>query len=530
MQGKWNMKEQRQPEHKEQGEGLLSAREQPGGKPEVTSGLESRIASLRGGGSPLSQSSREFFEPRFGHDFSKVRVHTDTRAAEATQAVNARAFTLGRDVVFGAGQYQPESTQGKRLMAHELAHTVQQDGAKKLPRKRAIDRGTPNVLETPRDADTRRTTRGVGEYPVNVSLSRIEPALQLLTTGEFRKQLGRTPEQIAAINSLFANADFKALWDYLAACRATPKQDLGPLALAVDPKLKFGGAVRFGGYFKLPRELKINPKKSEHVTNPTELVDTITHELIHAVFDLEGDCKAAGSGAAPLKGGATAGSRPVAAVKGTPREIELLKKLGPGASNPCKEFLDVNSAAQQMIVQILLENVKVTGVGKPTLTFVNAILRRNPAALREYKSCRDVACKIRPRTRIKSAIAKCSGEIIGKYIPSDLKPALFPKIVRFNFESAVLRPDTKQSLDLVALYLKAHPAETVELDGHADPRGTEKFNKGLGMRRAQKVKNRLLRRGVRGRQIRSVKSKGELDRLSTGPSTYWKDRRVEIKL
>ncbi len=65
-------------------------------------------------------------EPRFGHDFSQVRIHTDERAAETARAVNALAYTVGRDVVFGAGQYAPQTDEGRRLLAHELTHVVQQ--------------------------------------------------------------------------------------------------------------------------------------------------------------------------------------------------------------------------------------------------------------------------------------------------------------------------------------------------------------------------------------------------------------------
>ena len=88
--------------------------------------LEGQIRSLRGGGQPLSTPVRDFFEPRFGHDFTQVRVHADTRAAASARAVNARAFTVGRDIVFGAGYYTPETNEGRRLLAHELTHVVQQ--------------------------------------------------------------------------------------------------------------------------------------------------------------------------------------------------------------------------------------------------------------------------------------------------------------------------------------------------------------------------------------------------------------------
>ena len=81
---------------------------------------------LRSPGQPLDPATRAFFEPRFGHDFSRVRVHTDARAAESARAVNALAYTLGQDIAFGEAQYAPSATEGRRLLAHELTHTVQQ--------------------------------------------------------------------------------------------------------------------------------------------------------------------------------------------------------------------------------------------------------------------------------------------------------------------------------------------------------------------------------------------------------------------
>lgn len=87
--------------------------------------LASEIGNIRAGGSRLPVSARAFFEPHFGYNCSDVRVHTDSRAAD-TKALNARAFTIGHDVVFGAGGYAPDSASGRRLLAHELTHVVQQ--------------------------------------------------------------------------------------------------------------------------------------------------------------------------------------------------------------------------------------------------------------------------------------------------------------------------------------------------------------------------------------------------------------------
>ncbi len=80
---------------------------------------------LRSAGQPLDPDTRAFFEPRFGHDFSGVRVHSDAKAVESARAIHALAYTVGADVVFGEGTYAPATSDGRLLLAHELVHTVQ---------------------------------------------------------------------------------------------------------------------------------------------------------------------------------------------------------------------------------------------------------------------------------------------------------------------------------------------------------------------------------------------------------------------
>jgi hypothetical protein len=113
-----------------------------------TASIESRIQALRGGGQPLEGTLRTFFEPRFGHDFSDVRVHSGTEAAQTAGAIGARAYTIGNDVVFGSGQYPPRDHEGTKLLAHELTHIVQQSAqvrTKRLPITRRS--GAPNVMQ-----------------------------------------------------------------------------------------------------------------------------------------------------------------------------------------------------------------------------------------------------------------------------------------------------------------------------------------------------------------------------------------------
>jgi hypothetical protein len=116
---------QRQVEEEEEEE--VQTKRTDGQTPHLSPSVEARIRFLKGGGQPLPRSVRNFFEPRFSHDFSRVRIHTDARAAYVARTTHAKAFTLGTDIVFGSGQYLPQTPGGRRLLAHELTHVVQQN-------------------------------------------------------------------------------------------------------------------------------------------------------------------------------------------------------------------------------------------------------------------------------------------------------------------------------------------------------------------------------------------------------------------
>jgi hypothetical protein len=110
----------------------LQAKAAPGARPAVAPGVAAGIQALRSQGAPLATPLRSFMESRFGHDFGRVRVHTGGMATAVAQRINARAFTVGRDVVFGDGQFAADSQSGQRLIAHELTHVVQQGHAPPL--------------------------------------------------------------------------------------------------------------------------------------------------------------------------------------------------------------------------------------------------------------------------------------------------------------------------------------------------------------------------------------------------------------
>lgn len=107
------------------------------GVPGVAPSIPDEFARRLGPGTPLPPATRAFFEPRFGRDFGNVRVHAGREAAKTAGTINAKAFTAGRSIAFGAGQYDPDSQTGRHLLAHELVHVVQQNG--RISRKNGDD-------------------------------------------------------------------------------------------------------------------------------------------------------------------------------------------------------------------------------------------------------------------------------------------------------------------------------------------------------------------------------------------------------
>lgn len=130
---------QRQPEEEE--EEMLQTKGKGGQCAACSSGAEAgatAASAVESGGRALSAEDRSYFEPRFGRDFSDVRVHTHGSAERAAGDINARAYTLGSNIAFAPGQYSPNSESGRRLMAHELAHVVQQKGSGSPTVRRAV--------------------------------------------------------------------------------------------------------------------------------------------------------------------------------------------------------------------------------------------------------------------------------------------------------------------------------------------------------------------------------------------------------
>jgi hypothetical protein len=116
---------QRKCEHCEDEE-KVQRKENNGEETTADNNLENYVGGLGSAGQPLPNEARNFYEPRFGFDFSNVKIHTDSVAAKSAQSINALAYTSGSNIVFNNGQYSPNTDSGKKLLGHELTHVVQQ--------------------------------------------------------------------------------------------------------------------------------------------------------------------------------------------------------------------------------------------------------------------------------------------------------------------------------------------------------------------------------------------------------------------
>jgi len=177
-------------------------------------------------GAPLDATTRGYMESRFGHDFTRVRVHAGPDAAEATRAVNARAYTVGSDIVFGAGQYRPDNAAGRRLIAHELGHVVQQLHASPHPQNgplRVGDRHDASEREASRAADA--VTNGGAATPLTSTsppmLRRDTTTVQVETTKPGARHADVEKKEL----TLGSGGAGGVVYDYPALARKEPDGD-----------------------------------------------------------------------------------------------------------------------------------------------------------------------------------------------------------------------------------------------------------------------------------------------------------------
>lgn len=147
---------------------LLAQRSGGGGSFELDDETTNRINSQRGGGQPLDTAIQAQMSQATGHDMSDVKVHTSSESASLNQQLNAKAFTTGSDIFFSQGAYQPGSSSGQELIAHELTHVVQQSSGAVSGGSRMTVNAPGDAFEQEADAVARRSLSSSGASDVQM--------------------------------------------------------------------------------------------------------------------------------------------------------------------------------------------------------------------------------------------------------------------------------------------------------------------------------------------------------------------------
>jgi soluble lytic murein transglycosylase-like protein len=256
--------------------------------------------TLRSPGQALDMKTRTFMESRFGHDFSRVRVHTDERAAESAQAVNALAYTVGRDVVFGEGQYAPDTREGRKLLAHELAHVAQQRQANPMLRRQAISAsGDAHATATEED-EAEEIAEAVEESAAESEFARDErltlfrkpkgKKVQKKKKKPKRKKAASSPLTAAQVKSYITSNNKSSVSTELLLCQIWKESGF-------DPNQKTGSHVGFMQmYANAVKDVNNNTPKGTHykyseMTDPAKNIQCGTYYLQMRINREGGDVK-----------------------------------------------------------------------------------------------------------------------------------------------------------------------------------------------------------------------------------------------
>jgi len=231
---------------------------------------------LRSPGRPLDPSTRQFMESRFGHDFGRVRVHTDAQSAEAATAVNARAFTVANDIVFRGEDYAPETATGRGLLAHELTHVIQQSTNRDRPTLQRQNHEPPTFPDVPGLVNTLSDDIGKNLYDYGHHFYRIAtlyPDQPVLLQDAFARYalgtnvlgtgysfIGASPGT-ADVLALVSGISFKGV------------NFLRTGALVIDYQLDLGGDVKL----ETAIDLAVNPNDYTEVKSVNAGVSLVGH-------------------------------------------------------------------------------------------------------------------------------------------------------------------------------------------------------------------------------------------------------------
>jgi hypothetical protein len=278
---------------KKEKEKLIQFKSNPDQTPATTPIMASTINTLERGGQPLPESIRDYFEPRFGRDFSKVRVHTDDKSTLSAQSVNAKAYTVGNNIVFDTRLYTPHTDAGRRLVAHELVHVIQQEkcgefipspstkaSPKESKNRKADATGKKNQIMQISSTSTRRLARAI-IFEVGPELTQ-----ELIAMWETKIKMETVPTKITRYKRYIQNLKSgtpldpkEAGWKAEQEWRYVHEKEIG-----VYGERSFKGGHRAGSKYGYPTKLKGTSKpdiggrievKATDITSPKAKASTI---------------------------------------------------------------------------------------------------------------------------------------------------------------------------------------------------------------------------------------------------------------
>jgi hypothetical protein len=440
--------------------------------------------ALRSTSRPLDPDVRAFMEPRFGHDFSQVRLHSGTAAAESARTLNAHAYTVGDDIVFGSGKLAPATKDGSRLLAHELTHVVQQGQGVQLIQRDESSGGDPVAT---------------GEE--------IEKALVNYLHGAWDAQGGR---------SLKVDRDVQTAVSKLAGTfTAVDSKDL--LRLSIEEFAKNAGKVLGGD---IPRSqmmhlYKIPEKKRVPSKSWVEKKKDAAKEALGKVGKTPEDVRAPNESAYPPGGKPDMGG-----------DSPGQHSVPPQAIDPIGERIDKATGGSIK---------KNPPPSKPQGT---------PAGNQDSDTA-DVPAPIGISPRrfedptgpfLRSPVSSPPTLDLGESLAESASPLVAASIGSVTIDGFVTGkadiPGGKvESLSstakIIVVLLKRYPASTIRITGHTDGVGKEDDNQRLGQRRADSAQAFLVTHGIPSEAIRT-QSAGATQLLVNTKNAEPKNRRVEI--
>jgi outer membrane protein OmpA-like peptidoglycan-associated protein len=440
--------------------------------------------ALRSPGRPLDAEVRAFMEPRFGHDFSQVRLHSGAAAADSARALNAHAYTLGEDIVLASGKLAPSTKEGSRLLAHELTHVVQQgQGMQQIQR----DKGS--------DDDSQYATG-----------AEVEQALIHYLYAAQAAQGGR---------SLQVDAEVRTAVGTLAGSESVNPNDL--LHMPIE---EFAKNVRKVLGEKIPRRqmahlLRLPAKKPASSKSWGQKKKEKANKMLGEIGKTPEDVRPPNGptyppGGEPKMGGDIPGQHAV-----PPQPVDTVGDWidrgtgGPTAKNPPPSQERGTEGKQQT-------NTEDT-----------------PAPIHHRRFRRDGPSEPFLRSTVPAAPTLDLGEGLAEsaspLVAASLGSLTIDGFVTGKADISGSQADrSARTAKIIVTLLKRYPASTVRVTGHTDAIGKEGDNQQLGQRRADSVQTFLTGQGVPAEAIRT-QSAGATQLLVNSENAEPKNRRVEIQ-